>query len=159
MYKLSTPKRTRTSTIIITLCMLLGQFTGFAQEIAGNAVIKGIVKTSDGKPAEFVTVVIKGGKSAQVDAKGNYTIKDIKGGSYTIIASYVGLESQQRLVTLVEGQTSIQDFTLSESNQQLQEVVVNGGSTNKFSVKKTTTSAKMPLGNLENPQVYTTIPK
>lgn len=159
MYKLRTPKKTPKLIVMVTFCMLLGHLTGFAQQIAGSAMIKGTVKTRDGKPAEFVTVAIQGGKSAQVDAKGNYTIKDVKGGSYTIIASYVGLESQQRQVTLIEGQSAIQDFTLSESNQQLQEVVVNGGSTNKFSVKKTTTSAKMPLGNLENPQVYTTIPK
>ena len=158
MYKLRTPKKIHTL-IIVTFCMLLGHLTGFAQQIPGSAIIKGTVKTKDGKPAEFVTVAIKGGKSAQVDAKGNYTIKDIKVGTYTIIASYVGLEAQQRQVTLSEGQTSTQDFILSESNQQLNEVVVNGGSTNKFSVKKTTTSAKMPLGNLENPQIYTTIPK
>lgn len=79
MYKLRTLKKTRTL-IIITSFMLLGHLTGFAQQIAGSAIIKGTVKTKDGKPAEFVTVAIKGGKSAQVDAKGNYTIKDIKGG-------------------------------------------------------------------------------
>jgi len=159
MYKLRTPKKKHTLVTIVTFFLLLSHLASFAQQVTGSAIIKGTVKTKDGRPAEFVTVAIKGGKSAQVDAKGNYTIKDIKGGNYTLVASYIGLEAQQRQVTISEGQTSTQDFTLSESNQQLEEVVVNGGGTNKFSVKKTTTSAKMPLGNLENPQVYTTIPK
>lgn len=143
--------------ILIVVFLSLCGLKTYAQQ--GNAIIKGAVKTRDGRPAEFVTVAIKGGKSAQVDAKGNYLIKDIKAGTYTLIASYIGLEPQQKQITVAEGQTISLDFTLTESNQQLEEVVVNGGNTNKFSVKKTTTSAKMPLGNLENPQIYTTIPK
>jgi iron complex outermembrane receptor protein len=129
------------------------------QTSGGKGSIKGTVKTSDGKAAEFVTVGIKGLKSDQVDAKGNYLLKDLEAGKYTLIASFVGLGVQKKEVTVLAGQTVSQNFVLVESNDQLEEVVINGGSTNKFSVKKTTTSAKMPLGNLENPQVYTTIPK
>ncbi|WP_316818468.1 TonB-dependent siderophore receptor [Pedobacter nyackensis] len=121
--------------------------------------IKGKVRTNDGKPAEFVTVGIKGVKSAQVDARGNYLLKDLEAGAYKLVASFVGLGVQQKEVTVLAGETVSVDFVLVESNDQLEEVVVNGGCTNKFAVKKTTTAAKMPLGNLENPQIYTTIPK
>lgn len=129
------------------------------QSSTGKASIKGAVRTSDGKPAEFVNVRIVGGKIAQVDAKGNFSIRDLDAGNYVIEASYIGLESQTKQVSLSSSEIATVDFVLKESNQQLEEVVVNGGNTNKFSVKKTTTSAKMPLGNLENPQIYTTIPK
>ena len=129
------------------------------QTSGAKGSIKGNVKTKDGKPAEFVTVGIKGLKSAQVDARGNYLLKDLEAGTYTLTASFIGLGVQQKQVTVIAGQTISVDFVLVESNEQLEEVVVNGGSTNKFSVKKTTTAAKMPLGNLENPQIYTTIPK
>lgn len=159
MYKLRTSKRKTTFKLLLAFCLVISHLTSFAQQGAGSAIVKGSVKTKDGKPAEFVTVTIKGNKAAQVDAKGNYLIKELKSGSYTLIASYVGLGQQERQITLKDGETQIHDFVLLESNQQLNEVVVNGGSTNKFSVKKTTTSAKMPLGNLENPQIYTTIPK
>lgn len=125
----------------------------------GRGSIKGTVRTNDGKAAEFVTVGIKGLKSAQVDAKGNYLLKDLEAGEYKLIASFVGLGVQEKEVRVVAGETVSVNFMLAESNEQLEEVVINGGSTNKFSVKKTTTSAKMPLGNLENPQIYTTIPK
>lgn len=129
------------------------------QTSGARGSIKGMVKTRDGKAAEFVTVGIKGLKSAQVDAKGNYLLKDLEAGDYKIIASFVGLGVQQKEVTVIAGETVSVNFVLAENNEQLEEVVINGGSTNKFSVKKTTTSAKMPLGNLENPQIYTTIPK
>lgn len=125
----------------------------------GRGSIKGTVRTKDGKAAEFVTVGIKGLKSAQVDAKGNYLLKDLEAGSYQLLASFIGLGVQEKEVRVIAGETVSVNFTLIESNEQLEEVVINGGSTNKFSVKKTTTSAKMPLGNLENPQIYTTIPK
>lgn len=143
--------------VVITCSFIMGHFVVLAQQ--GLGTIRGTVKTKDGKPAEFVNVAILGGKSAQVDTKGNYVLKDLRSGSYTIIASYVGLGEQKRDIILKDGENQTQDFILSENNQQLEEVVVNGGKTNKFSVKKTTTSAKMALGNLENPQIYTTIPK
>ncbi len=129
------------------------------QTSGAKGSIKGSVKTKDGKPAEFVTVGIKGLKSVQVDSKGNYLLKDLEAGTYKLIATYVGLAAQQKEVKVIAGETVSVNFTLAESNEQLDEVVINGGGINKFSVKKTTTSAKMPLGNLENPQVYTTIPK
>ncbi|TKC60405.1 TonB-dependent siderophore receptor [Pedobacter hiemivivus] len=121
--------------------------------------IKGKVRTNDGKPAEFVTVGIKGIRSAQVDARGNYALKDLEAGTYQLMASFVGLGVQQKEVTVLAGEAVSVDFVLAENNDQLEEVVINGGSTNKFAVKRTTTAAKMPLGNLENPQIYTTIPK
>lgn len=133
------------------------QITIQTSDAKGN--IKGSVKTKDGKPAEFVTVGIKGLKSVQVDSKGNYLLKDIEAGTYKLIASFVGLGAQQKEVKVSGGETVAVNFILAENNEQLDEVVINGGGINKFSVKKTTTSAKMPLGNLENPQVYTTIPK
>ena len=143
--------------LALTISFIMGHLVILAQN--GTSSISGTVKTSDGKPAEFVNVTIEGGKSVQVDTKGKYIIKELTPDSYTLITSYIGLGEQKREIILKEGENQIQDFILSESNQQLEEVVINGGRTNKFSVKKTTTSAKMPLSNLENPQIYTTIPK
>ncbi|WP_205944061.1 TonB-dependent receptor [Pedobacter sp. HDW13] len=121
--------------------------------------VRGKVTTAEGKPAQFVTVSIDRTRNTVVDADGNYRIKDVPAGRHTLSVSYIGLESQSKEIT-VEGDANLREnFTLRESNSQLDEVVINGGETNRFSVKKTTTAAKMPLANLDNPQVYTTIPK
>ncbi|WP_316792155.1 TonB-dependent receptor [Pedobacter frigoris] len=171
MYKKLTHTRQILNSLLSTGAILLLAFSSYAagesrleekfitRILADKGSIKGTVKTSDGKPAEFVTIGIKGKKSAQVDARGNYLIKDLEPGTYTLIASFIGLGVQQKQVTVIAGETISVDFVLVENNEQLEEVVINGGSTNKFAVKRTTTSAKMPLGNLENPQIYTTIPK
>ena len=50
---------------------------------AQNGIIKGIIKTSDGNPAESVSIVVKGtGKGALSDKEGTYTITNIKPGTY-----------------------------------------------------------------------------
>lgn len=128
-------------------------------KIQQRGEVRGKVSTAEGKPAQFVTVSIDRSRNTVVDADGNYRIKDVPAGSHTLSVSYIGLESQSKEITVAGDATVRENFTLRESNSQLDEVVINGGETNRFSVKKTTTAAKMPLANLDNPQVYTTIPK
>lgn len=129
------------------------------QTSSGKGSIKGEVKTRDGKPAAFVTVAVKGIKGTQVDVHGNYILKDVEAGTYTITATYIGMNTQRKQVTVAEGETTPLNFILQENSQDLSEVEVNGKKTNKFVTRKSEYPAKLPLNNLENPQVYTTIPK
>ncbi|MBN8859470.1 MAG: TonB-dependent receptor [Sphingobacteriales bacterium] len=127
--------------------------TGIA--FSQNAIIKGTVTTSDGKPAEAVTVLLKPtAKATAADRNGYYELKNIKPGNYTISTSFVGLETQEQKVQVRAGQTLAIDFALKESEQQLQEVIIsarkNAGRTSEY-------VSKMPLKNLENPQVYNTV--
>jgi iron complex outermembrane receptor protein len=133
------------------ILMLLSAGFSFAQ--TGN--IAGSVKTSDGKPAESVGVTIKGlGKGASTKKDGSYQIKGIKKGIYTVFASFIGLEHQQQTVEVKIDETTTLNFILKESGDQLQEVIISSRNANKV----TTAVAKMPLKNLENPQVYSSVP-
>ncbi|WP_214227638.1 TonB-dependent receptor [Pedobacter sp. B4-66] len=137
----------------ITTCVLLFLFAinSFAQ--TGN--ISGSVQTSDGKPADFVTINIKGtGKTALTDKKGSYVLKNIKIGSYTLVATFIGLEKQEQTVEVKSGETTSADFVLKENSDQLQEVIISSRNSNKL----TSAVAKMPLKNLENSQVYSSVP-
>jgi iron complex outermembrane receptor protein len=121
--------------------------------------ITGSVKTSDGKPAEYVTVALTGtSKGASVNSKGNYTINKVSPGKYIISASFIGLITQSKQIEVKAAEVLSIDFLLSENDQQLQEVIIQG-SKNKFTRESSATVAKMPLKNLENPQVYTTVTK
>ena len=124
-----------------------------------NGTVKGTVKTSDGISAEQVTIMIKGVASATSDNRGNYILKNIPAGNYTITASLVGVGPTTKDVTVTGGQTTVIDLTLNASKQDLKEVEITAGKTNKFSVKESEFVSKMPLKNLENPQVYTVISK
>ncbi|MDJ1505617.1 TonB-dependent receptor [Xanthocytophaga agilis] len=129
-------------------------FTSIILAFAQNGNLQGSVKTSDGSPAEFVNITIKGSrKGALTDKNGNYQLKGVSEGTQTVIASFVGLETQQQTVDIKTGQTTTLDFLLKENAAQLQEIVVSSTGPNR----ETVSVAKMPLKNLENPQVYSII--
>jgi len=143
--------------ISIFFVFLMIGLSVFAQ--SKNGSIKGSVKTSDGVAAESVLISIKGVASATADRKGYYSLKNVPAGNYTIIARLVGVSPVSQEITILPGESKVIDFTLNASNEQLKEVVVTGGKNNKFAVKESEFVSKMPLKNLENPQVYTVISK
>lgn len=123
-----------------------------------NGTIKGTVRTSDQKPGEFVNVFIKELKRSTItDDQGKYELSKVKPGNYTITVTYVGLTTKKQQVQVIAGQTVTSDFLLEQSKGQLQEIMVNGNKTNKYKHTTSEYVSKMPLKNLENPQVYTTI--
>jgi iron complex outermembrane receptor protein len=133
-------------------------FTFSVQAFAQTGAITGSVITSDGKPAEFVNIVLeKTTRGAVVNEAGYYTINKVPAGTYTLTASFTGLIAQKSMVTVTAGKTSSVDFTLAEDNRQLQEVVVRGDG--RLTDRETEYVARMPLKNLENPQVYNVVGK
>jgi iron complex outermembrane receptor protein len=137
------------------LILLLAVQLTHAQQAAS---IKGTVKTSDGKPASSVTITLKEtGRATTVDQDGKFTLNRIKPGNYTLVASFIGFTPQIKQVEVKSHETVTVDLMLSESSQQLSEVVVSGSRANKFTNLKTDYVARVPLTNLENPQVYSTV--
>lgn len=141
------------ASFMLVFCTL----TSLAQTKTGS--IKGSVKTSDGIPAEFVNVTIKGIANSVTDGNGEYVLEAVPAGTHIVSARLVGLTTITQNVTVLAGETAIINLSLQASNQRLKEVVVSGAKTNKFAVKKSEFVSKMPLKNLENPQVYTVISK
>jgi iron complex outermembrane receptor protein len=120
--------------------------------------IKGTVKTADGKAAEFVNIVIAETKQgASAGQTGHYTIKNITPGTYTVTASFMGLQTQTKQAVVVAGETVTINFVLVEGGKQLQEVYVQSAKHNKFLKKETEDVARLPIKNLENPQVYSVV--
>lgn len=141
---------------IFLFFILLVPFYSFSQAPAGT--IRGTIKTSDGAPASYVNVALKGYRSTVVDQDGNYIIRGVRPGSYTLVASFIGLETQIRQVDISADETTVVDLVLKENNQQLQEVVVSGN-INKFARTESEYVSKMPLTAIENPQVYSVVTK
>ncbi|MFD1469975.1 TonB-dependent receptor domain-containing protein [Hymenobacter caeli] len=127
---------------------------------AQQGAIRGRVTTSDGAPAEAVTVGLKGqGQGAITDEQGRYGLERVRDGSYTLVVSALGLQTAERPVTVRGGQAAAVDFVLTENAAQLAEVVVRANRVNRFARKASDYVGKMPLTNLENPQVYATVGK
>ncbi|MEO6522015.1 MAG: TonB-dependent receptor [Mucilaginibacter sp.] len=141
--------------LFLTFSILFLTTSAFAQQTGS---VKGNVKTADGRAAEFVSVAIKEtNQGATAGQNGHYVIKNVKSGKYTLIASFIGLQTQTKIVTVTAGETLTINFVMAESSKDLQEVIIKSAKYNKFLKKETEDVARLPLKNLENPQVYTVV--
>ncbi len=128
--------------------VLLFTASAIAQSKYGS--VSGSIKTSDGSPASFVSVGLKNtNKTAQTDEKGNFTIKNINPGSYTIKISAIGLSAQEKQVNVTADQVAQITFTTIESLSQLDEVAVNGYRTPN---KKPVNLGKIAIAPMDLPQ-------
>ncbi|WP_317206709.1 TonB-dependent receptor [Mucilaginibacter daejeonensis] len=143
------------STVMV---LLMATVSALAQQ--GRGTVKGKVLTSDNRPADNVSVGLKGTKHGTLTAEnGEYNFK-APAGSYTLTVSAIGVQSQEVSVTVTANQTvTLPTISINTSMSQLEAVNVTGGKTNKLATRKSPYVAKLPLTNLENPQVYTTISK
>jgi iron complex outermembrane recepter protein len=117
-------KKNQTSTpLFITLLMIAFAVVATAQ----TARIKGQVKTSDGKAAAFVNILLEGtNQGTTTNESGYYEISNLKSGDYTIITTFIGLQAQTQNVKLTEATPLELNFTLKENSQELSEVIVRG---------------------------------
>jgi len=145
------------------LFMLLLVFIAFNTGIsaqAQNVILTGTIKTADGQPAENVTISIPSlNRSSMTNHLGEFKITKLQPGTYKVTASSIGLQSQEKNVVLVSGQNNTLSFILKETSGQLNAVNISAAKVNKFASKKTSYVARMPISNLENPQVYTSVTK
>ena len=133
--------------LYIFILFLLAGASVFAQ----NGRISGQILSSDGQPAEQVSVGIKGtARGAISDNQGKFTIERVKPGSYTLLVSFVGLATLQKDVEVAAGETVSVSFTLTESANELQEVIVKSGTTYKSD--QFSSSMKLLTPILETPQ-------
>ncbi|WP_206513864.1 TonB-dependent receptor [Pseudoflavitalea rhizosphaerae] len=140
------------SVLMMTLIFICSLITFAADE---TGIIRGKVTTSDGNPAEAVTVTFKGTKrSAVTDEFGNFLVRNLEPGNYTLEISLVGHETYQKEVTVKEKETINITIELQVSSKDLQEVIVSG---NKMTRTSSDYVSKINLKNTENSQVYTTI--
>ncbi|WP_245980429.1 TonB-dependent receptor [Flavobacterium aquicola] len=140
---------------IVSLFFILTT-TLIAQQNHGK--IKGIITTSDGQPGSDVNVVLKNSKYFTItNETGNFEFNRVKADTYTLQVSLTGYETIEKEVAVTENETTTINLHLKVSNKELKEVVVNNNS--RRISKKSDYVARMPITNLENPQVYSVIHK
>ena len=125
---------------------------------AQTGSVKGQVYTSDGQVAEFVTVGIKDLQAGTLtDSKGNFRLRKVPFGKHTLHVQLVGYSAIEQQID-VNGETTVPAISLKENAQVLQEVLIKGN-TNRFAQKESEYVARLPLKNIENPQVYNVVSK
>jgi iron complex outermembrane receptor protein len=141
---------------LIPILLLIGMQSAFAQQ----SQISGTVTKTNGNPIEFVNVALKEKNTGAVtNQNGQYTISDITPGRYTLVCSFVGYQSAERKIQIKEDENLNINFTLKDDALQLDEITVTYTQKNKFHRDSSFIVSKLPLKDIENPQVYNSIPK
>jgi len=113
--------------ILVFLCLL------FSKTLSAQITTSlfGTVKDKVGQPIAGASVFLEGtGFGSQTDFDGNYSITGIAPGSYNLIASYLGFETQTKYNIIVRSKgTPNYDFILKETTEKLDEVVVSNANT------------------------------
>jgi iron complex outermembrane receptor protein len=144
---------TRLLTIVLLFTVYLNCFS---QE---NSTIQGHITDADQKPLSGVNVLIAQlNTGTQSNEQGDFSIENLSAGNYTLTISYLGFKTQSKQVSVQnDGVLTLGNIVLYEGNEILNEVVINGERQNKFSRKKTAYVAKLPVKDIENTQVYSTV--
>jgi iron complex outermembrane receptor protein len=125
----------------------------------GIGVLSGVLSTADGKPAGGVTVTLKGSnRSTVTDDDGHFSFRRLAPGTYEVEITFVGYEPINQTIAVEGNKPARLTLQLKVSEQQLDQVTVTNGY-NKFNKKETDDIARLPLKNMENPQVYTVVTK
>ena len=80
--------------------------------ILSGSITGSVTDAEDGSPIAGATVS-GGTRTVTTDASGEYTIADVPAGTYEVTVSKSGYESASLMVTVVEGTTTVTDFSLN----------------------------------------------
>lgn len=140
---------------ILFLCSLMICTAIHAQ----SGSLNGKVTDSKNKPLSNVNIAISHTSlGTTTNETGDYVISNLAPGTYTLTFSMVGFATQQVSVYVTGGESKkVATIILSEAQEQLNEVVVEVEMVNKYTRPASVYVSKMPLKDIENPQVYNSI--
>ncbi|WP_163409821.1 TonB-dependent receptor [Flavobacterium ajazii] len=139
--KINTIKKLLFSLLFLSSLTVIGQ---------GLGKVSGKVSLSGNFPAENISIKLKGTKyTAVTNENGQYEIKSVKPGSYIISINSVGIKSVEEKIEVVANQTTTKNFSLSESQEDLDEVIITK---NKYKQDKPSMSLRLQTPILEIPQ-------
>lgn len=122
------------------------------EEEQKTGTVRGRITTADGSVAPYVSVVLKGTSfGAITDEDGEYQIRRVPVGDYTIVVSAVGLYPKEKQVRVSARATVVADFSLNENSSQLDNVQIMANK-KKFKVDKVSPSLRLQSPLIEVPQ-------
>ncbi|MEM6687139.1 MAG: TonB-dependent receptor [Bacteroidota bacterium] len=132
---------------LLILCFTLGMFSTVHAQVVGE--ITGNVTDETQTPVPGANVIVEGTTfGAQTDFDGNYRIKNVPPGSYNLIVSYQGFETQTTYNIIVRSKgTPEYNFILKESKESLDAVVITNA--DKISRPKETPLSTQSLSAVE----------
>lgn len=112
--------------------------------------VAGKITDAAGEPLSGTQVVLVGTNFGDVaDVDGNFQIKDVPPGSYSLRASFIGYRSQSVELRVNAGETTTQNFTLALDILNMETVVTTATRTGRVQKEATTSMAVLAARRLE----------
>lgn len=107
---------------VISILLLILTLSVTAQ----NGIIKGnVTDASNNESLIGTTVMLKGTTTGTItDFDGNYTIPNIKPGSYTLVISFISYDSQEKQIEVKSGEETIVNVKLAPATLEIEGVDV-----------------------------------
>ena len=142
--------------LFLLLVILSNGFKGFAQSEYG--VINGRIVNAEGEPVVGSSVTLQSTTlGTATDAKGLFTLSGITPGSYILTISNVGYTAHTQSIRVTGGQNPLLNLQLSESKQELKEVIVSAAK-NGYHVSKSSGATRLDEPLLSTPQSVQVMP-
>jgi Fe(3+) dicitrate transport protein len=95
--------------------------------IAQTGTIVGTITNSLGQKTELATIYLReANKTILSNREGRYAIYDIPPGTYTLVVSFVGLETRELKILVKNGEINVVNIQMEQSSKTLRGVVVMG---------------------------------
>jgi len=127
--------------------------------IAQNGAVIGSVINNGNESLSDINITLNNSTIGTLtNADGQFELSGIKTGDYALSISNLGYKTQEIAFSISNNEKiDIGMIILYEGNEILGEVIIQGEQANKFSRKETAYVAKLPLKDIENTQVYSTV--
>ncbi|MFP4093146.1 MAG: TonB-dependent receptor [Cyclobacteriaceae bacterium] len=103
--------------ILISLVLFLSE--GRAQKV------EGVIKSTDGEVLPGATLMLtENGLGTATDAEGRFSLSSVPPGTYTLLISHIGYETQQQKLEINAEQRLSLEVSLREKSKALEDVVV-----------------------------------
>ncbi len=113
---------------VVVWCIIIVAAAGSAVAQPEGGQIRGsIVDAGSGEALPGVNVMLAGTSRGTVsDMNGNYSVKQVPAGQYTVTVSLVGYKQANKPVSVADGKTVTVDCRLSPTSVQMNTVIVTG---------------------------------
>ncbi len=141
---------------VILSTLLVLSYIGNAQN--ENISLEGFVKDNNSNVVSSAHVSLKGTNFKTVtNNEGFYRFTKLPADKYTLFVSYVGKKTVKRKVDIIKGNKTTLNIVLENNIESLDEVLVSGKKGSPVTKRESSYVARLPIKNIENPQVYITV--
>ncbi len=150
--------KTKKTFSLIFLCYLL--FTNMIAQHHSHhkSAILGCITDSNGKPLPYATIAAQGTPFGTTSNEDGCFILNLKPGKYNLVFSYTGYNNKNQSVIInpQDRDLDLGQLQLTKTSQKISEVTIQS-TRNAIHTEESQYIAKLPIKNLENPQVYSTV--